>query len=584
MRASRCLAAAVASAAAAVAFFLGVSPAAAKSFEIAGVQIEATMLPNGDVDVIEHVTYDFDGEFHNGTHPIRPGEPYRLTNMLVTENGRPLPFEGAPYDLAWHFDANDERRTFDISYRIEANTVMGSDVGEFYWQWVGREHPTIGVVQVVLRVPGDGDGVLVWGHGPLNGKVFREGSSVYWEAESLAEGAFVEGRVAVPVALLAEAVPGTTPRLGSILAEEERFADEANRLRQEREERRDRWNGIAVPIAALGWIAFLVVWFRWGKEPPVPELEYVREPPDDPPAVVCALLRFGSVPPLAFAATVVDLAQRGHLEIEEEVEDRFLLSDKRSWSFRRTGDGDELRDWEARILDRLFADGDETTQAEFVKWGRDNAEEAKAFWDSFVSSVKAELDERRYIEKGRVLPFLLALVAAGVVIGLGVRAIAVEALLGIVTVVSGVVQLAFIQIMRRRTRGGAQRTAEWDALRRFLVDFSQLGDAPVEHMELYERYLVYSVALDVSDEVARGLAMRVPQPAGADGRTVGFATWYHAHDRSGPMDFGGLGDFAGFGGTVKSAFVPSQSSGSGGGGGFSGGGGGGGGGGGFGAS
>ena len=54
--------------------------------------------------VVEHITYDFDGDFHNGTRPIPPGN-YDIVDMTVTEHGEPLPFDGAPYQLAWHFSA-----------------------------------------------------------------------------------------------------------------------------------------------------------------------------------------------------------------------------------------------------------------------------------------------------------------------------------------------------------------------------------------------------------------------------------------------------------------------------------------------
>ena len=149
-----------------------------------------------------------------------------------------------------------------------------------------------------------------------------------------------------------------------------------------------------------------------------------------------------------------------------------------------------------------------------------------------------------------------------------------------------VVLLACMVLLRRRTPEGAQRFAEWNGLKQFLKDFSQLQDAPSGHMALYERYLVAAVALGVADELVEALRVRIPEIA----NDPTFATWYvGSRTATGFGSFSSLGDFSS--GLVGGATAPrpsdprprSGSSGGGGGGGFSGGGGGGGGGGGFGA-
>ena len=73
--------------------------------------------------VVEHITYDFHGPFSYGTRPIPVG-PYQITDMRVTEHGQELTSVGAPYNLQWFFDAEDEQRTFDIEY-----TVLGAADG-----------------------------------------------------------------------------------------------------------------------------------------------------------------------------------------------------------------------------------------------------------------------------------------------------------------------------------------------------------------------------------------------------------------------------------------------------------------------
>jgi uncharacterized membrane protein len=100
---------------------------------------------------------------------------------------------------------------------------------------------------------------------------------------------------------------------------------------------------------------------------------------------------------------------------------------------------------------------------------------------------------------------------------------------------------------------------------------------------LYERYLVFAVALGVADQLIAGLRVRFPELSDP---SSGFATWYVAgtlaggYGNVGRLDsINSIGSFASeFSSATAAAFSPPSSS-SGGGGGFSGGGGGGGGGG-----
>lgn len=574
------------------------TPAGAKSFRIAAVQIEATLRPDGAMQIVEHITYDFDGEFHNGTRFIPASDDYEIVEVSVRdrETGEPLPFTGAPHQLAWTYDARDERKTFDISYTVLGAADVYDDVAELYWKFVGEEHPGVGVVRVALEVPGDGIDVRAWAHGPLNGLVEPRGRTVLLSVDELPAGEFVEGRVTVPSSVFTVRThPGD--RLPVVLAEEEVLADEANAERGRRadaERRRERLLDaleVAIPfIAAGGWAVFFLLWARYGREHRVATDvgEYLREPPDDPPGHVIMLREWGDVTPQVLSATIVDLAQRGHLTIEEIRKDRMILPDKVDWRFTRTRPATDapLLSFEAKIRDRLFALGSTVTQSEFEAWCKSNRTTADRWWDAVTEAAKDSFRSRRYIEGGKGPVFAANVLCALAVGALGVLALANSLWIGAVGVASALVQAVATITLRRRTPEGRQRLAEWEAFERFLRDFSQLEEAPVGHLVLWERYLVYAVALGVTAAVARALAAKIPAEVAAQ---QGFASWYHgSHGGAGALDsIGSLSEFSSsFGPTIVAAAQPpsSSSSGSGGGGGFSGGGGGGGGGGSIGAS
>ncbi|MEP6625624.1 MAG: DUF2207 domain-containing protein [Acidimicrobiia bacterium] len=556
-----------------------------KAFTVPRVAVDANLAPDGSMRVVEHVTYDFTGEFHYGTRPIPVGN-YQITDMAVTEHGQPLSNSGAPYNLTWYFTAQDESRTFDIAYTVRGAAVPGSDVAELYWKWVGEDHPTIGLVTATLHVPAGTGRLRAWGHGPLQGAVHVGSDSVTFRAPDVPRGTFVEGRVAVPMARVPGLPPSAEARLARILAEESSFirATKDARARAAEAAQRERdaraalsWGGPVVVLAGIG--AFIWLWRRYGKEPaPItPVGEYVRDLPDDPPAVVDGLIHWGTISATAFSATVLDLAQRGFLTVTETRVDRALLPDRIDYELTATDrDRAELKAFERTALDQVFAGGSPVMQSEIAKYARAHQSEAQSRWKSFKADAGTSLRSRNYINGHRSKPFLLN-IASAILVGLvGIGALGMHLwVVGGIAVAWAVAQLALTPVLRQRSLLGNQRFLEWQGVRNYLRDFSQLADAPVGHLILWERYLVYATALGVSEQLAQGLAARIPPEEQAR-----FAPWYVGHT-PGSASFGSIGDFsAGLAGSTTSFTPPSSS---GGGGGFSGGGGGGGGGGGIGA-
>lgn len=562
------------------------SPAAAKSFRIDRMEVDAVLNPDGSMDVVERFTYVFDGVFNVGTRYIEPGD-YQVVDMQASEDGQPLPTLIAdPTSFEWDLGGATGVHTYEVSYTVIGAAQVGPDVGELEWLWVGRDFPALGELEVVLTVPGDGTGVRAWAHGPLQGVVEPRGDTILFTVDGVPASTFVEGRVAVPAEAFTVAPEGG-PRLPRILEEEEERANEANAYRD-----RLKTLNLASPVVAIaGWIFFILIWARWGNDPKRPDDigDYWREVPEDPPAIVSTMVTWSrQVSPTAFAATVVDLAQRGFLTITEERTDRLLFGDKVDFRFERQQGEGELTPYERKVLDRLFAKGDVTTQSELIAWAKGAPTTAQSFWTGFQSGVKADLSRRGYVDPHRVKAYGLQAVNVLAVGGFGVLAVSQFAIGGMLCILSAIVMVPFSLLLRRKTEIGTRRLTEWEALRRFLKDFSRLDEAPVGHLTLWERYLVYAVALGVADDLVEGLRLKVPEIASG---STSFAPWYvgMSGGGSGGVSGAGIGSIASigsfassFGAATTAAFSPPSSS-SGGGGGFSGGGGGGGGGGGVGA-
>ena len=193
-----------------------------------------------------------------------------------------------------------------------------TDTAEIYWKFVGAQWPvpTRNVdITVYPPKPVSRSEVKAWAHGPLTGTItIRDQGEVNFAVKNLPPQTFVEGRILYPTSLFPATPQTPQPRLGTILAEEKKLADAANRVRMRA--RFQYWAAVILPaLLALGGFFFaLWAFMKHGveHEGTYPGGYFREDPmPDLPPAVVGALWRFGTVQDTDIAAELMDLANRG---------------------------------------------------------------------------------------------------------------------------------------------------------------------------------------------------------------------------------------------------------------------------------
>jgi len=593
------------------AFFSSPPRAEAKSYHFPEVRIEANLLHDGTLELHERRTFEFDGSFSTAFFTVEPaGTPFaRAEGFRVEEDGEETPSRvtvapGGSLQAEWSFQAEDERRTFDISYRIRCAVSVYDDAAHLLWQFVGTgwSEPTDQVL-VRVRVPGRavaapprpfegcpeglaeppdtvplerGD-LRAWGHGPLGGEVrLPDPQTVTLEIRDLAPNTFVEGSILMPpeVVPLAPPYPGG-PGRERILAEEARLAREANDLREERARQRSLTFGFlaGIPLALGGLV--LVSKLR-DRVPGVPRL--LEEPPEDLHPVELATLWDAAsgryVSRTAYRTQLLHLARRGAIELEAvgrvtDPEDIVVRLVKRPSS-----------GIDEAFTRFLFPDTERTVELGDLEARGKRRKRISAWNDAVKGKTSAMVDRVRKSGPRMESILMLVVVAAGVwwwqradLAGWFGLAVAALSVLGWI--------VALRSMTPRVPPDLRERVARWGAFRRFLRDFSSLPEAPALAVVIWERYLVYASALGVAEEVERQIADLVPPqelpspwrgaPRGLSGldlvRSVRVATPTLAPT---PPSAGGSSSF--------SSGVGSFSSSGGFGGGFSGGGGGGGGG------
>ena len=581
--------------------------AADKSFSLQSLNVEATIAPDGSMHVVERVIYQFvGGPFTVGIRSFLPDDRNRISDFTATAQDVLLtttaPTSSISGEWEWEFDrsATDEDRTFELTYDVPRAVAIGADVGELYWQFLGKDHPGVRAVSVTINLPGsftaarvdtppdDAGVVRAWGHGPRAGRVDVGGEQVTLAVDDVPAGRFVEARLAIP----AEVFTGdqaSGPRLADILAEEgadidQTLADDVGRGIKLPRKTQGLGRVLTLVSSLAGAVGTFLVGRRYGREPTPDGLigEYWREPLDDPPAVALATMSNGSIDlGSVLGSTTIDLAQRGFLRIEEHHEEKFGPDTHEFILHRTDADLDRTKDpvrpFERMVIDKLFAGRTTTTSDDITEWATADPPAAKAFADELIAAVKAEFKARGYNEPHNGAGIKAVFAVAGPVALLGLVAMVLGTKLGWLALGAAVAMVVIGAVLvQNRTQTGADEAAKAAGLKKFLEDFSQLSDAPAGHLILWERFLVFAVAFGVAGQLLHGLETRLPGLI-AD---PSFGVWYAGP--GGPTRFRPIERFpASFGNATAAAIAPSKS---GSGGGFSSSGGGGGsGGGGFGA-
>jgi uncharacterized protein (TIGR04222 family) len=303
-------------------------------------------------------------------------------------------------------------------------------------------------------------------------------------------------------------------------------------------------------------------------------VEY-RPPEDLRPGQIGVLID-ERVDPVDISATLVDLAVRGHLQIQENQERRFLFTST-DWTFKQTEAGSgPLLGYERKLLDGLFRSGPQIAVSELKGTFATTYQEVQK--QLYADAVRNGLFPSK---PNQVRSRWLLLGLVGVVVTIGVLVLAVRsttfALAAVPLVVAAVALAVGHRWMPHRTPKGSQLLSRTLGFREFIRTAEAGRMEFAEEENLFVAYLPYAVVFGAVDKWARAFATVGAAAAAGAGVTGGY--WYVTHSGR-PPDLGNLANgLATFSNSVGGSLATTpSSSGSGGGvssgGGFGGGGGG----------
>ena len=336
-------------------------PLHAKSWRIADYKDTISITQNGKAFVSERITLVFQGEWH-GIHRTIPieypgpkGTNYALfvdVTAVTDGEGHKLKYESKTSngyrDLKIYIpDAVNAEKTVQIDYAVRNSIRYFENYDEFYWNVTGNDWPVpIDQTSAFVHFPDNASGSLraqafTGAYGSTTHEATAEvrGSDILFETTSplsMRGGLTID--VYIPKGILKE--PWALTRLVWFIGGNP---------------------AVFLPFVTLGVMGLL--WKYKGRDPdPGLSVAPMYEPPKDFSPAEAGTLIDDTIDPRDITSTIIDLAVRGYVKIEEKVDEGLLFhhKDYTLHLVKARDQWSDLRPHERVMLENIFAAGTET--------------------------------------------------------------------------------------------------------------------------------------------------------------------------------------------------------------------------------
>ena len=508
-------------------FFLISIVSFAANYRIEKLDIEANLQKDGSMVVSEAVTYDIDEI--NGVYfdidakgfgeledlQVFEDDPNTSSFKEVDTSNYEVSVSDELYRIKLYSKNQNNIRTFKFVYKLPEAIKVYEDVAQLNRKMVGQDwQQGISIVKVTIEIPVskdyDNSKILVFGHGPLTGEVDKVENTVVYKLDDYYPGDFLEAHILMEPEIFSEYNKSKIVHKDmkqKLLDMEAKFADEANAERDKAIRQQEMINkvfekpGLIFGVLSSIWGAlmyYIHVIFKRKNKVKNSVGKYLRELPDNSSPALVGGFMTNSINDNEILATIVDLVRRKILTLEN--------SDKNS-IIMLTGSTENLSAQEKAIVDIYindFGDGKSLDLKSFGFFQKVPMSVARKF-EKWRAMVQSEMDRKNLTYQGLgclgvifFAFFPMIFTFAGLVIGMitGNKMFLLIVVMGIILFVSG----AKARYPRKEL---AEAKDKWQAFKNFLSDYSQLEEAKITSVHLWEQYFVYAVALGVSEKVVK---------------------------------------------------------------------------------
>ena len=511
-------------------FFLISIVSFAASFRIEKLDIEANLQKDGSMVVSEAVTYDID-EINGVYFDIDAKGFGELQYIQVFEDDSTGGFKEVDssnyevsvsdelYRIKLYSKNHNNRRTFKFVYKLPEAITVYDDVAQFNRKMVGKEwqqginYITAKVI-IPVSVSYDNSNILVFGHGPLTGEVDKEGNTVVYKLNNYYPGDFLEAHILMEPEIFSEYNKSKIVHKDmkqKLLDMEAKLADEANAERDKAIRQQEMINkvfekpGLIFGVLSSIWgvlMFYIHGIYRRRNRVKNSVGKYLRELPDDSSPALVGSFMTDSIGGNEILATIVDLIRRKILRLETSEEKSIITL---------VGNTEKLSAQERVIVDIYindFGDGKSLDLKSFGFFQKVPMSTARKF-EKWKTIIQSEMNRKDLVFEGfkGMGKDLFYKSLCGIILGIkffgNILEKAMESKMFLIIIIMGVILLISLTKARYPRKELAEAKDKWQAFKNFLSDYSQLEEAKITSVHLWEQYFVYAVALGVSEKVVK---------------------------------------------------------------------------------
>ncbi|PWB61989.1 MAG: hypothetical protein C3F14_10700 [Deltaproteobacteria bacterium] len=498
-------------------------PARGEDFTIRSFRADIEVLTDSSLRIDETI----EAFFHRPRHGLYRDIPFRYTDELGKKSVTPIRVVSVkdPFGAAWKYKSSriggilririgdadrfvEGRQVYVITYTVENGVLPFPDHDELYWNVTGNDWPVpIESAAATVTVGGDTRDLAPRTRCYTGPRGSRE------EACKVSAGG---GRATFVSTREFQSGEGMTIVVGwgkGVVRPASPWKSFIYRLNLP-----ENWVFVA-PLFSLGFM--LVRWSRKGRDPVTGDpLVVAYAPPEEDgrsllPAEIGALID-ERLDPRDITASVVDLAVKRYLTIEEK-KSPGLIFHKTEYLLRKAKEpGADLPPFERLLMERLFPGTDpEVSVSDLNHTFYKNLDDLKnAAFEGLVRmkcfAANPSNVKHRYLLAG------FAIMMGGGVVGWLAKTFGGDASsrAAVAVVLSGIAVILFAPFMPVKTLRGVRALGRIKGFEEFLLRAEKDRLERMNDQNLFEKYLPYAIALDVSDRWAKafeGIYQEPPQ-------------------------------------------------------------------------
>lgn len=518
--------------------------------------IESELLNNGDLVIVEDITFRFNEKFNGVFREIVLDKTSGIEAIKVVENSKDKVIEYVKVEKAKKGDTNvflvnekkkniqiqifspskKEEKTFRITYTVKNVAKKYNDIGELYYKFLGMENETpIDFLSVNIILPGVdiNNKVKAFAHGPLNGKIHSATENIInLQVKSVPKNTFVEGRILFPREFISNSNNIVDKdSYSSIINEEARFQNRIEENKAKKEAMGVLFGNIAVILATIGILVFVLLIIKYRREKDIHEERKYVEVPDDCSPAVASYITSTYINSNVIIATILDLYRKGYIKIDDGEEFKKKKEVLKDFTITKVKEEDDnLTSHERYFISWLLddiGDGETVTTNDISNYSKGNSSMFSKHYLKWQQIIKEDAIAKGYFDESSkkygwplIILFFVSLV-------ISIVTLVYENLLGLA--LFGTAFLMLIQgivLLSRKSNYGYDQYRKWMEFKKYMKNLKK--DDSVGNLGKYPKdiSLIYSLALGIDKDILNRFNVEDMHTGNLSNYGYGWMYWY----------------------------------------------------------